>query len=259
MELAVFGFEPGTFTRLLVVVFTTLVTLVVIMAVAWRRASYWWVSMSLIVASCAGLALGSYFAVRIFTSTLDDMGRAGGGIVAVNVGVWQSTQPILAAAWCAIVLTLFAIAFVAPRAKKELPDNAHAQSASPARFALLALFAFAFGFAPVLLFRRAIAFVFWAVTPGAHAAGTPAGSVSQMVANRLWVTATISACGVLILIALLVLMVLLAHRSNPSRSLSVITMFALVVNLGLSAALVVNLTSFSNRYRAALTGQIPSE
>jgi len=260
MQLVVFGFEPGTSTRVLIVGFTTLVMLVFITAVARRRASYWWVSMSFIVVSSAGLALGSYFAVRIFTRTFDDMRRVGGGIAAVDFGVWQATQPILAAAWFAIVLTLFAIVFVLPRAKKELATTVYAQNAHPARFVLLALLVFALGFAPVLLFRRAIVCVFFAITPRAHAAGIPAGSVSQSVANCLWVAATLNACGVLILIALVVFTVLLAQRSNPTRSLLVITVFALIVNLGLTAALVVSLTSFSNRFRtAALTGRISSE
>ncbi len=257
MELAVFGFEPGTSARILIVGFTTLVMLTFITVVARRRASYWWTSMSFIVASCASLALGSFFAVRIFMGTLDDMRRVGGGIAVMLVGAWQATQPILAAAWFAIVLTLYAIVFVLPRANKELSAISYAQNTHPARFALLALVAFALGFAPVLLFRRAIAFVFGAVTPNA---GIPLASIAQAIANRLLVTATINLCCFIILMTLIVVTVLFAHRFHPSRSLFLVTIFTLVVNLGLSAALVVNLTSFANRFRTAvLTGQMPFE
>jgi hypothetical protein len=100
-----------------------------------------------------------------------------------------------------------------------------------------------------------MAFVLWAITPGSHLA-----SVSEAIASRLLLAATLSAGCFLLLIALLVVTVLLGRRSSPSPRLFAITVFALVASLGRSAALVASLHSFSNRcQRAALTGRMISE
>lgn len=254
MDMTTFGFEADTFAILIVGV-TTVVMLAVLTAVARRRQSYWWLSIAFVIVSCASLALGSFFSVRIFMGVFEDMSRVGGGISAVWLGIWQATQPTLAAAWLAILIALLASVFVLPRARKELTSMAGARRPHAAIFASLAVLALVVGVTPALLFRRAVTFVLWAITPSAHVS-----SVSQTIATRLLVTATVSACCFLILIALVVMTVLLARRSSPSRLLFVITVFALVASLGLSAALVVNLRSFSNRFRvAALTGQMSAE
>jgi hypothetical protein len=255
MDLTVFGFEPGTSARILVVGATTIFMLAFITAAARRLHSYWWVSIALIVASCASLALGGYFAVRIFMGAVDNMAKTGGGIASVRFAIWQATQPALAAAWIALVTGLLASALVLPRASKELTSMAGARRPRAAIFASLAAFALVVGAAPGFLFRRAMAFVLWVIIPPAHVA-----SVSQAIATRLHVTAAVSASCFIILILLVVLTMFLARRSSPSRLLFVITVFALVVSLGLSAALVANLYSFSNlHHRGALMGGIPLE
>ena len=255
MDLIDFGFEPGTSARILVVGATAIVMLAFITAVARRWRSYWWVSIALLVASCANLALGAYFAVRIFMGALASMAITGGGISSVRFGVWQATQPALAAAWIALVIGLLASIVVLPRARKELTFTAGARHPRVAIFASLAVLALALGLTPIFLFRRAVAFVFWVITPAAHVP-----SVAQAISTRLFVTATVSASCFVMLILLVGLTVFLARRSSPSRLLFVITMLALVVCLGLSAALVTNLHSFSNRHhRGALMGGIPLE
>ena len=234
---------------------TTIVMLAVITAAARRWHSYWWVSIAFIVASSASLALGSYFAVRVFMGALGTMANAGGGIASVRFGIWQATQPVLAAAWIALVISLLVSVLVLPRARKEFTSVAGARRPRAAIFALLAAFALAAGAAPAFLFRRATAFVLWVITPPAHVA-----SVSQAIATRLFVTATVSASCFVVLLLLVVLTVLFARRSSPSRLLLVITVFALVVSLGLSAGLVTSLHSFSNlQHRGALMGGIPLE
>jgi hypothetical protein len=93
MDMSVFGLEPGTSERILILGAATMLILALITVVARRRHSYWWVSISFIIAGCAGLALGSYFAVRIFVETIQSMSKTGGGISAVYLGIWQATRP----------------------------------------------------------------------------------------------------------------------------------------------------------------------
>ena len=256
MDLTFFGLEPGTSARALIVGCTTAVMVALIMAVARRRQSYWWVPIAFIVAGWASLALGSYFAVRIFQGELEAMKTGGGGIASVRLGIWQATQPALAAAWLAVVLTLFAIVFTLMRASKELTAPAAEGRPRAVPFASLAALALAAGVTPVLLFQRAMAFVLWAIIPG-HIG---IDRVPQAIATRLFVTAAINACCFVILVGLVVTTVLLARRSSPSRPLFVITVCALVASLALSTFLVANLRSFSNRYHTlALTGRLPSE
>jgi len=233
------------------VVAATVVMLGFIVAVARRRQSYWWGPIAFIVTSCAGLALGSYFAVRIFMNVLDEMSRTGGGISAVQLGISQATQPMLAASWLALGITMLAGMFVLPFARKELTATAGARRPRAAIVALLTAFALAAGVTPVVLFQRATRFVLWAITPDAHV------STSEVVASRLLMTATVTACCFLILIALLVMTVRLA-RSSTSRPLFAITVFALAANFCISAVLITNLRSSSDRFRtAAFTGHYP--
>lgn len=260
MDITPFGFEPGTTARILVVVVTTTVLLAFITTIARRWNSYWWVSIAFVVASCAALALGAFLSVRILRSVFDDMAITGGGIGTVWFGIWQATQPALAAAWLGILATLLASVFALPRASREMALLAGGRHPRAAIFASLAAIALAVGVTPALLFRRAVDFVLWIITPRAHPGGVNAGSVSQDIATRLLVTATVSAGCFLILLALVVITAFLARRSNPSRALFIVTVFALVANLGLHAALVTNLHSFAQSYRtAALMGQMPSK
>lgn len=254
MDSAIFGLNPGTLGPVLIVGAVTVVVLTVSTAFARRWHSYGWLSIAFVIAGCAGLALGSFLAVRILMGTFDSMSEAGGGIGAVWFGIWEATQPLLAAAWLAVASALLAGVFVLPHAKKELTPEVDERRPGAATFAWLAALAFAAGVAPVLLFRRAVTFVLWAITPESRVT-----AVAEAIENRLRVTATVSACCFLILIVLVVATVLLGRRSHPSRFLFGIAVIALVVSLGLSAVLLVDLPSFMERFReAALTGRMPS-
>jgi len=242
----------NTTVQILIVGATTIIMLLVIMAAARRRQSFWWVSFALIAASGASLALGAYFAVRSFMSTIEEMAKTGGGIASVRFGIWQATQPALAAAWIALVIALLASVVVLPRARKELAFPAGAPRPRFALFASLAGLALAAGVTSMFLFRRAIAFVLWAIVPRARV-----DSISEAIATRLSVTATASAACFVVLVLLTMFIVLLARKSSPSR-LFTITLFALVVSLGLSAALVTDLRSFSDlHHRGAISGGVP--
>lgn len=248
--------ESGTLVPILIVSVTVAAVLAFLTALARRWRSNWWLSLAIIITGCGGLALGSFLAVRIFMGVLEEMSRIGGGIASVSLGIWQATQPLLAAAWLALVSTLLASVFVLPRAWKEWKERTTVagEQGPRASFAWLVALALAAAVTPVLLFRKAMTFVLWVVTPPLQVSSVP-----EAIANRLQVTATVSACCLVVLIALLVMTVLLARRSGPSRLFFGITVIALVASLGLSAALVVNLRSFANGYRvAALTGQMPS-
>lgn len=253
MDITIFGSEPGTSARIVVIGATAIVLFAFIAAVARRRRSFWWVSMALITASCACLALGSYFAVRIFASAVGDMAITGGGIASVRFGIWQATQPVLTAAWIALAVVLLACIFVLPRARKELTPVASARRPHAAIFGALAALSLALGVTPVVLFRRAMAFVLWAITPPAHVPSVP-----QAIATRLHFAATASVSCFVILIVLMLITVFLARRSGPSRFLFALTVSAVVVSLSFSAALLANFHSFSNlHHRGALIGGVP--
>jgi hypothetical protein len=256
MNMIIFDLEATTLARILIVGAVAVILPAFITTLARRWHSYWWVSIAFIIGSWAGLALGSYFAVRLFEGTLASMSKIGGGIEAVFLGVWQATQPALAAAWLAVVMAFVASVFVLPHARREVRSIGVARRTRTATFVSAAAFAIALGIAPALLFRRAIAFVEWAITPG-HVV---VGSVSRAIETRLLATAMVSASCFLLLIALLVVTVLLARKSTPSPRFFVITVFALVASLGFSVAQVANLSSFANRYHtAARTGRLPAE
>jgi hypothetical protein len=227
---------------------------ITVLARRWR--SYWWTSMAFIVAGGGSLALGSYLAVRSFMSSIAGMATTGGGIYSVWFGCWQSTQPVLAGAWLAMLMTLFGGVFVLRGSPHEITLRAGVRSKSTAIFALFAGLALTGGAASVVLYRRAITFVLWAITPQAQTLGHPSTPLHD-VTDHLFAAAAVSACCLTIVIVLLVSTVLIARRTSPSRTFFVVTVIALLASFGISGAFVVNLHSLSNRFRtAALTGKM---
>jgi len=254
MDTTFFGLEPGTFARVLVTGIATVAMFAFIMVVARRWRSYWWTSIALIVAGGGSLALGSYFGVRSFMSSLASMATAGGGIYSVRFGWWQATQPVLAGAWLAMLMTLSGSVFALRPAPDEPTSPAGVRIKSAAIFALFAGLALTGGVISVVLYRRAITFVLWAITPRAQTLDHPP---IHDVAAHLFAAAALSACCFTIAIVLLVLTVWLARRTSPSRTFFAITVIALLASFGISGAFVVILHSLSNRLRtAALTGRM---
>ena len=259
MDKAFLGFELGTSARVLVVSVVTVLLLAGVMAVARRRQSYWWVSIALLAAGYAGLALASFVAVGILKSAFAGMALQGGGIATVRFSIWRATEPVLVAAWMTVVITLLAGTFL----WRGVPKPLAAAVASPPRastFAFLAVLALAVGVAPVLVARRTITLILWAISPRAHMGSIKPTLIPQAIDSRLLLTATVSVCCFLMLAAILVVTILLARRSCASRGVFAITAVALVASLGLSTVLAAKIHTFSNRYRTgALRGGIIPE
>ena len=259
MDLTFFGLEPVTSARILVTGVATVTMLVLITIVARRWHSYWWTSIALIVASCGGLALGGYFAVRILQISFDGMRTSGGGIASVRLAIWQATQPVLAAAWLAMLVTLFASVFAFLVARKERISATGSRGTATAKFALLAVIALVSGATPVVLYRRAIKFVLWSITPRAETWSKP-NTIAHDVAAHLFRAAAASACCFVLVVMLLAVTIWLSRRSSPSRTYFAVTVIALVASFGLSCGLVVSLHSLSSRsHEAALNGGMFSE
>lgn len=241
--------DKTTLLRLLIVGVATIVALAAIVTIARRRQSYWWTSVALIAIGYAAMALSSFLAVRMLIATFDDMAVSGGGIRAVSTGIWQATQLPLAAAWAAIVISALAAGVALPRLA------AHAPAAERRRqvlFGALAVLAVAGGLVPVVLFRRTIAVIMREITPG-----TSSASGVQIIASQLTTTAILSALCFGVVAVLLIATLRVARRSDLSPHASLATAMALVLSLGVSAALVVNLSSSSTRFRdIALNGRL---
>lgn len=251
MDLRFFGFETATSLRLLIVGVATGVALAAIVTIARRRQSYWWITVALIAVGYAAMALSSYLAARMLIATFADMAVSGGGIRTLSTGIWQATQLPLASAWAAVVISALAVGIALPRIA------AHDRRAEPAQrkwrvlFAVLAVLAVTGGLVPVVLFRRAIAVVMREVMPD-----TSSASRVQIIASQLTTTAGLSALCFAVVAVLIIATLRVARRSDLSSHAPLVTAMALVLSLGVSAALVVNLSSSSTRFRdIALNGR----
>src|SRR6185503_18331306 len=79
----------------LVGVCTVLLLTLVVMA-ARRRGDYASAAIPLIAAAYGGVALASAVAVWMFSRSLDEMSRLGGGIASLSFGMWQAARVPLA-------------------------------------------------------------------------------------------------------------------------------------------------------------------
>lgn len=252
MDMRFSGFEAATSLRLLMIGVATIVALAAIVTVARRRQSYWWTSVALIAVGYAAMALSSYFAVRMLIATFDDMAVSGGGIRTVSTGIWQATQLPLASAWAALFISALAAGVALPRIARRDPAAENPQRTRRALFGALSVLAVAGGLVPVVLFRRAIAVVMREVMPG-----TGSASGAQIIASQLTTTAVLSALCFAVAAVLVIATLRVARRPDLSRHASPVTAMALVLSLGVSAALVVNLSSSSTRFRdIALNGRL---
>jgi hypothetical protein len=220
----------------LVGVLTTLLLAFVVM-VARRRRNYASAAIPLIAAAYGGVALASGVAVWMFSRTLEEMARLGGGISSIAFGFWQAARVPLSASWIALAATLLAVLFVALSARNE-PHPA------PAPFApWLAALTAAAGVGAVLLFRGAMAFVLELSIPGASPALLGGRSASEAVAMRLLSAGAGSAVCFAAAIALMI--ATLRRGGAPGR----VVVAMLVVSLIVPTALVVNLGTYSDRWR----------
>lgn len=244
MDMRLLGFESGAASTILAVGTVIVLLLAFIVASFRRRKDYVAAAVALIAAAYGGVALASFVAMRYFTNVLVEMARLGGGISAISRGMGEAAQLPLSAAWVAAAASVVAMvfAFLAMRQNPDAPNDAH-----PGRLLATSGLALAGGVASVLLFRGAIAFVLAAVTPGAQPPGVNASNVAEAVSNRM----TITSAGIAICFAIAMAQMLLMFRSarpvTPSRAARPVVAVALVLSLGVSAALVVGLRSYSSR------------
>jgi hypothetical protein len=198
-------------------------------------------SIALVAAVYAGIALASILGVRSFNLTLEEMSRIGGGIRGISEGILEAARLPTAAAWIAAVASFVFLVLAVPAAKRQAAEGASARA-----LPWLAALALAAGAAAALLFRAAMEFVATAALPGAQLGGQ---SPDAAIAARLLSTGVIAA----VCFAVAVAVGIVALRSAPSRGAFRAAVFALVVSLGVSSALVVTLRSLSDRYERILT------
>jgi hypothetical protein len=215
-----------------------------IVVAARRQRSYATLPIALLAAAYAGVALASSVAGWMFSRTLHEMARTGGGIGAVSFGIWQATRVPLSAGWIAVAATAVALLLAVLTARDKMPP------ARPALVAWVAALAVAAGTIAVLLFRGSIAFVLAAITPGAQPAWLAGTSIADAIETRMLVGVAGSALCFLVVMALMIATI--RHRSASRR----VMLIVLVLSLGVSAGLVANLRSYSDRWRdVALNGR----
>ncbi|HYI12989.1 MAG TPA: hypothetical protein VEK57_28340 [Thermoanaerobaculia bacterium] len=233
-------FEPS-----FIVLIVTTALLLGYLIVARRRQSTASASIFVLVAAYGGIALASFFAVRSFGRTLAEVTQLGGGIYTVSRGIWEAALLPLEAAWATAILTLLALLFLLPEAKKAFARDA--QPGSSYRLLWLPGLALAGGVTAVVLFRKAMAFVINAITPGQQVGVGPEGVVSAVTARLFTASAGSAVCFAVAVVLLAV--AFRSRRAQPSRASFGIAVFALVVSLGVSAALITELRAYSSHYR----------
>jgi hypothetical protein len=231
--------DPHTSVWIVIMTMATAAAFAVLVALARRWQSYWWVSFALVATALASMALASSLALRVILATFEDVLRNGGGIGAISFGIWQATSLPLTAAWIGIVAGFIGILFLMPFVKNRQTPGRHPR---PFLFVFLMASVVAAGIVPAVTFQRAISYVLPAITPGTALA--PASVTSHLLTAE-----TMSAVLLVVAIALVITLVLLARRFASSEIVSYIAMFALLVTVGVSAFLAASLHATSTHFR----------
>jgi hypothetical protein len=229
--------DPRTSMWIVLMMIATVTAIAVLIALARRWQSYWWISLGLVAVALASMALASSLALRMILATFQDVSRNGGGIGAISFGIWQATQLPLTAAWIGIVSSFLGILFLLPFAKSRRTSD---RNPRPFSFALLMASVAAAGLVPAVIFERAITYLMGAITPRT---AIPA----VRVANHLLTNEAMSAVLLGVAIALVIAVVRLARRLASSEAVSYI---AMVVTIGVSGFLVGSLHATSKHFRA---------
>ena len=148
----------------------------------------------------------------------------------------------IAAAWIAAIASFVLLVLAVPAAKRQAAEGGSARA-----LPWLAALALAAGATAALLLRGAMNFVLEAVIPGAQLDGQ---SISAAITSRLLSTGVIAA----VCFAIAVAVGIVALRSAPSRGAFRAAVFALVVSLGVSSALIVTLRDLSGVDEDVLKG-----
>jgi hypothetical protein len=238
-------FDP----RLILVVLMSALLFGYLVIVARRRQNFAATSISMIAAAYGGIALASFFAVRSFGLAFQEAWHIGRGVDVLSRGIWQATLLPLAAAWATAILTSVALLLLLLPAKRD-----GAEQAQPKRSARLLLgvtgLAVAGGATAVVLFRQATVYAVRAVLPGLQPV-IEEGTYADAVAARVF-TASAGSVVCFVLAVALMSMTFRARRDQPSRAMLRVAAFALIVSLGVSAALIRDLSAYSGHYRGVL-------
>lgn len=231
--------DPHTSVWIVIMTMATATAFAVLMVLARRWQSYWWVSVALAATAMASMALASSLAIRMILATYEDLARNGGGIGSISFGIWQATTLPLAAAWIGIVAGFLGTLFLLPFVKNRQTSG---RGPRPFFFGVLMASVAAAGIVPAVTFQRAISNLLGAMRP--ETARSPAH-----LANQLLTAETTSAVLLIVAIALLVTLVRLARRFDSSEIVSYLAMFALLVTVGVSAFLAASLHATSTHFR----------
>lgn len=220
-----------------------------------ERGRLWLVPAWLAAAALAPL-LATFVAVRQLIATFRAM-ATGGGIGSVAAGMSEAMQPIVAAAWLAMLLALVTL-IMTMRAIGELEDEDGA-ARPPARAAVLAGAVLAVSIASVAasswLFRSLLAIILGVLDP--HATSTAGvATTSALVASRLVVAAGLSMGAMLALIVAIVLLLVMNRERLPAAAFARVLAFVTVLALLGAVANLAIFRGWSERLeRIALTGQ----
>ena len=188
--------------------------------------------ITLVAAAHAAVALASFVAVRGVSRTLEDIARQGGGIATFSEGMVDATRWPLIAAWIAAGVSVAAL-LVARR-------NA-TQDRRPVRSAALVAIAIGAGVGGVLVFRGIVTFLTHAITPP----GASPAVVLGRVTSASWITALCFAAAIAV--------ALVSLRTRATMGVAVL---AVVISLGVSAAMIVTLRDLSAVHEDVLQGDL---
>ena len=186
-----------------------------------------------ISAAHAVVALTSFLAVRGVWHIFDDIGRRYAGVGTgpeLVAGIAQLARWPMIAACGGAAVSVAALLFARGAAPQE----------RPARTALQAALAIGAGAGSVVVFRAAATFSTAAILPGT-------AEPLPVIATRLWVASAISA----ICFAAAALMAVLAFRSRAAMP---VTVLAVAISAGASAAMVVTMRDLSARHHSIAHG-----
>jgi hypothetical protein len=189
-------------------------------------------ALTLIAAAHAGIALASFVAVRGIGRLLDDIARQPAAAGDFSAGIVAVAQWPMIAAWIAIAASLVAL-LLTRRAGAEVRS-------SRAAGGWLTVLGIVLGAASVLAFRGVADYLSYALKPGRLLYLTE-------VAERLTPASAITAlCAVAAMVS-----AFLAFRSRAAMR---VTVFAVVVSLGVSAAIIVTMRDLRAHYHYTANG-----
>jgi hypothetical protein len=190
-------------------------------------------TLSLIAGAHAAVALATLMAVRGLSRSLDTIDRYGGiGSIDFWGAAAEAARWPIIATWIAVGASLVALTMLRGDAPQE----------RPMRTATLAAIAIGAGLAAVLVFRASATFIAYGMLPP----GQAVGRVITRLTSASAVTAICFAAAAVIAVTML--------RTRVAKSVAVL---AVVLSLGMSAAMLVTLRDMTARFEHVAQGGQP--